>query len=87
MGWYIFQTLPHAIGLNVQSSGGEAWVATEKGVGPTRMNGVDRGRDPFIELFNKPQAGYHGAFYVGQISAADPVLDEKDDRDESNKKK
>ena len=50
---------------------------TENGVSPTRMNGVDRRSDPFVELFKKPQAGYHGVLYVGQISAAGPANDEQ----------
>ena len=86
MGWHIAQALPGAISLNVEFSGGEAWVATDKGVGPSRMRGVDRGNDPFIELFAKPQDGYHGTFYVGKISAARPVHDPKD-RGEGERKK
>ena len=86
MGWHIAQALPDATSLNVQFSGGEAWVVTDKGVGPTRMKGVDRGNDPFIEVFTKPQDGFHGAFYVAKISAAHPVHRKKD-HDESGQKK
>ena len=86
MGWHIAQAVSDAISLNVEFLGGDAWVATEKGVGPTRMKGIDRGNDPFIEVFPKPRDGYHGMFYVAKISAAHPVHAQKD-RGESDQKK
>ncbi len=86
MGWHIAQAVPDAISLNVDFRGGDAWVETEKGAGPTKMNGIDRGDDPFIEIFPKPRDGYHGTFYVAKISAARPAHDQKD-RGESEQKK
>lgn len=73
MGWRLSQALPDLKSLQVQFSAGDAWVATEQGIGPTKMKGVDRGNDPFIELSPQPQDGYHGVLYVAKISAAPPV--------------
>ena len=74
MGWYLAQEIPQLRSLNVQFSGGKAWVMNEKGPGPSAFPGTDRGQDPFIELFKKPKNGRHGVLYVGKITAAKPAV-------------
>lgn len=73
MGNLLRKQLTNVISLNTMSAGGEAWVSTEKGTGPTKMLGEDRGDTPFVEMFDKPTGGYSGILYVGKITAAKPA--------------
>ncbi|WP_146447658.1 erythromycin esterase family protein [Bythopirellula polymerisocia] len=73
MSKHLKQMLPDVISLNTLTSGGEAWVSTDRGVGPTNMSGEDRGETPFLELFDRPTNGYSGILYVGKITAATPA--------------
>ncbi len=73
MSMQLQQKLTHVISLNTLTSGGEAWVSTDKGVGPTKMPGQNRGVTPFLELFDRPTKGYSGILYVGKITAAAPA--------------
>lgn len=74
MGWYILEQLPNAICLDFQCSGGNAWQATDHGVGPTNLGGFKRGDSPFVELFDRPKNGYHGLLYIGNATVAEPKL-------------
>jgi len=84
MGWHVAQKIPKVVSLNVQSSGGEAWASTDKGIGIMGLHGIDRGRDPFIELFAQLTDGYHGVLYAGELSAARPVSG-RAERSDANK--
>lgn len=70
MGSHLKKTLPKLVSLNFQSSGGQAWVMSDKNVGPTDFPGVDRGPRPFIELGESGRKGYDGVLYVGRMTAS-----------------
>ena len=74
MGWYVIQEIPNAISLNTETAGGEAWVTTDKGTGPTTFRGKDHGDHPFVEMNVNADTGYHGCLYVGPITAAKPAV-------------
>ncbi len=74
MGWYVSQRVANVVSLNTETADGQAWVITDRGVGATAMKGKDRGKDPFVEMFDKAESGYHGRLYVGRITAAKPAV-------------
>lgn len=67
------KSLPELVSLNLESAGGQAWVMTDVGVGPRDFQGRDRGKQPFIELYDEPADGYDGVLYIGRMSAAPPA--------------
>lgn len=67
------ETLPHLTSLKSHSSGGQAWVMTDAGVGPRKFPGRDRGGEPFIELYDQPANGYDSLLYLGAIHASPPA--------------
>lgn len=73
MGLILKQLMPGFVSLNTENSGGHAWVSTDRGIGPTKMIGKDRGPTPFVKLFPTLTKGYNGILYVGPITAAPPV--------------
>lgn len=74
MGWHIAQKVNKLISLDAEYAGGQAWVTTERGSGPTNFSGKDLGAVPFVKLFEDSKSGYHGTLYVGRITAAKPAL-------------
>ena len=74
MGWYVSQKVKNLISLDAEVAGGQAWVITERGTGPTNFSGKDRGPLPFVKLLESADSGYHGMLYVGRITAAKPVV-------------
>ena len=75
MGWYVSQEVKDVVSLITETAGGKAWIQTDRGIGPTTIGGKNRGETPFVELFDAPQLGYHGFFYVGKITVAKPAKD------------
>jgi hypothetical protein len=73
MGWYISQKIKNVISLDADYAGGQAWVTTERGSGPTKFGGKDLGPVPFVKLFENADSGYNGKLYVGRITAAEPA--------------
>ncbi|MEZ6034701.1 MAG: hypothetical protein R3C17_16525 [Planctomycetaceae bacterium] len=73
MGWYVSQKVKNLVSLNAETSGGQAWVMTDRGIGPTNFKGDDNGSSPFVKLLDNAETGYHGTLYVGRISAARPA--------------
>ena len=70
LGWHLKQRLPGLVSLNYQSSGGQAWVMSDKGAaGPRDISGTGRGDKPFVELHETTTSGYDGILYVGRLTA------------------
>jgi hypothetical protein len=80
MGYLLSRKLPSVLSLDVAFDSGTAWIcavdekkALECGVQETK--GRDNGDRPFVFTFDKPsEAGYHGIFYVGPVSASPPAV-------------
>ncbi len=74
MGWIVSQSVKDVASLNVESSGGSAWVITDQGMGVTSMGGRDQGTSPFVTIDDNSDSAYHGALYIGPMTAAKPAL-------------
>lgn len=74
MGWHVSQKVKALVSLDIDHADGQAWVTTDRGSGPTRFAGQDRGPNPFVELLDDADTGYHGRLYVGRITAARPAV-------------
>jgi len=80
MGYLLSRKLPSVLSLDVAFDSGTAWIcavdekkALECGVQETK--GRDNGDRSFVFTFDKPsEAGYHGIFYVGPVSASPPAV-------------
>jgi hypothetical protein len=81
MGLLLSKQLKSVVSLDVAYDSGSAWICAvgkqsqklECGVQPAR--GKDNGDRYFVHLFGKRnEAGYHGVFYVGPISASEPAV-------------
>lgn len=81
MGAHLKARFPALRTLDFASAGGTAWlcVMTEGGsgqiCGEQRQGGTDRGPQPFVELWDEPDAGGHdGIYYLGPITASPPAV-------------
>jgi hypothetical protein len=81
MGLLLSRQHRDVVALDVAYNSGSAWICSvdergqelECGVKPAR--GKDNGDRYFVHLFGKPnEAGYHGIFYVGAVSASQPAV-------------
>lgn len=81
MGLLLSRKLENVRALDVAYNSGSAWICAvegsneklECGVRPAR--GKDNGDRFFVHLFNKQnEAGYHGVFYVGSVTASLPAV-------------
>jgi hypothetical protein len=78
MGYMLARKLPSLVSLDVAFASGTAWICS---VGETlecgerATKGQDNGDRYFISLFEEPsEAGFHGVFYVGAVSASPPAV-------------
>lgn len=80
MGYRLAQALPNVYSLDIAYKSGSAWIcALDKeqkldcGVKPAK--GEDNGERYFVQLFGgRNRQGYHGIFYVGEVSASLPAV-------------
>lgn len=81
MGLLLSRQLENVVALDMAYNSGSAWLCAvegakqelECGVRPTR--GKDNGDRFFVHRFDKPnEAGYHGIFYVGPVTASLPAV-------------
>ncbi len=78
MGYMLARQLPSLVSLDVAFASGSAWICAvgdtlECGERPTK--GQDHGDRFFVSLFREPsEAGFHGVFYVGAVSASPPAV-------------
>ncbi|PTL84053.1 hypothetical protein [Vitiosangium sp. GDMCC 1.1324] len=81
MGLQLSQKLEHVVALDVAYNSGSAWICAVEGsqekldCGVRPARGKDNGDRFFVHLFNQPnEAGYHGVFYVGPVTASLPAV-------------
>ena len=80
MGLLLSKQLKHVVALDMAYDSGSAWICAveggqqvECGVRPAR--GKDNGDRFFVHRFDSPnEAGYHGIFYVGSVTASLPAV-------------
>ncbi|MCY1076131.1 hypothetical protein [Archangium lansingense] len=78
MGYMLARKLPSLLSLDVAFNSGTAWICSvgetlECGERPTK--GQDNGDRYFVSFFEQPsEAGFHGVFYVGAVSASPPAV-------------
>lgn len=76
MGWQIIQRHKQTTSLNIGYRSGSAWICTSDGCGESKLGGNDRGDNQFVEILDRRNRnGYHGVFYVGDVTASPPVRD------------
>ena len=73
MGYRLKKEVPGIVSVLTETSGGQAWVSSNLGIGPTNISGQDQGTTPFVRLFPKLSKAHNGFLYVGPITAAPPV--------------
>jgi hypothetical protein len=78
MGYMLARKLPSLVSLDVAFDSGTAWICS---VGETLVcgerstKGQDNGDRYFVSFFEQPsEAGFHGVFYVGAVSASPPAV-------------
>jgi hypothetical protein len=78
MGYMLSQKLPSVLSLDVAFDSGTAWIcAVEQTLecGERPAKGKDNGDRYFVSFFDQPnEAGFHGVFYVGPVSASPPAV-------------
>lgn len=83
MGLLLKQQVKHVVALDVAYDSGSAWICAvdRNGVknqldcGIRTAKGKDNGERFFVHVWGKPnEAGYHGVFYVGRVSASAPAV-------------
>src|SRR5262249_28281390 len=77
MGLQLSRQLEHVLALDVAYNSGSAWICAVEGsketldCGVRDARGKDNGDRFFVHLFGKRnEAGYHGVFYVGPVTAS-----------------
>ncbi|OJT23246.1 hypothetical protein BO221_20490 [Archangium sp. Cb G35] len=78
MGYMLARSVPSLVSLDVAFDSGTAWICS---VGETlecgerSTKGQDNGDRYFVSFFDQPsEAGFHGVFYVGAVSASPPAV-------------
>jgi hypothetical protein len=78
MGYLLARRLPFLVSLDVAFDSGTAWncsLGETLECGERATKGRDNGDRYFISFFDKPsEAGFHGVFYVGPVSASPPAV-------------
>jgi hypothetical protein len=80
MGYLLSRKLPSVLSLDVAFDSGTAWICAVEEKKPIECGvreakGRDNGDRYFVHTFDKPSdAGYHGIFYVGPVSASPPAV-------------
>ncbi|HZH17190.1 MAG TPA: hypothetical protein VE057_22745 [Archangium sp.] len=78
MGYMLARQLPSLVSLDVAFASGTAWICAVGNTiecGERATKGQDHGDRFFVSLFERPsEAGFHGVFYVGAVSASPPAV-------------
>ena len=82
MGRLLKAQLKDVVALDMAYNSGSAWIcaADEKAgkldCGVKETKGKDNGDRFFVHVWDSPnEEGYHGAFYVGRVSASEPAIE------------
>jgi hypothetical protein len=78
MGYMLARSLPSLVSLDVAFDSGTAWICSVGDTlecGERATKGQDNGNRYFVSFFDQPsEAGFHGVFYVGAVSASPPAV-------------
>lgn len=78
MGYMLARKLPSLLSLDVAFDSGTAWICSVDETlecGERATKGQDNGDRYFVSFFEQPsEAGFHGVFYVGAVSASPPAV-------------
>ncbi|HYO67627.1 MAG TPA: hypothetical protein VEU33_16245, partial [Archangium sp.] len=78
MGYMLARSLPSLVSLDVAYDSGTAWICSVGDTlecGERTTKGQDNGNRYFVSFFDQPsEAGFHGVFYVGAVSASPPAV-------------
>lgn len=78
MGYRLARALPSLVSLDVAFDSGTAWICSVGDTlecGERATKGQDNGDRYFVSFFEQPsEAGFHGVFYVGAVSASPPAV-------------
>ncbi|MFY0571105.1 hypothetical protein ACN28E_45750 [Archangium lansingense] len=81
MGLLLSKALKNVVALDMAYNSGSAWICAVEGAkeqldcGVRPARGKDNGDRFFVHRFDKPnEAGFHGIFYVGPVTASLPAV-------------